>query len=614
MPDIDLTFQKFSELKPLYSRYHMKVRKNRRFYDLDFARDVAMGSGIKPTIPRTARRAIDEAVDHVLTNPKVHVPVRPTNSQLITQQEIAEKKRKACVAWWRQVGQRYNPLGDARKWLFLDGMVAIRHTFRFDLLPDKDDPDYRRKIQALGKMAFMWEEKVLNSEWVYADPSDHRNPQYVYVNYSLTREEAKRKFPNAIPGALGAEWRNGTGDYAKVQYLEGWTAPEFTDDGDYIPGQFRQWIETEMVHDAENPYPYIPIAIEDSGYGLIHEGIDIDERFVGLLDYSYSVLIAQARQWTSMERVAELTAFNPIITRNMSADKAKSIRVGPGEMWMLDGAENDPNREDIEAAKWPDIPLTVLQMIQLTDREVNGSLKTDTLGGAAQTGVDTATEADQNVRNASAKLSGPVSAMERLAVKLTRWFLMDIELGAEAPMTLFGSGPDDPADITLTPREISGYYDVFVQLGTTDEDALSLTRARFWGEMYRVLPFLSAWTAMERGGIADDPLAEMIRRAGEDVFLSEEFRQIRVVTGAQSFGELAAMLAQLAQQNGGAPGKPAAGSPGGGANSADGLVTQDTLTSPVEARVVDESLIDRNTMQAASMMRATRTLGNSNGN
>ena len=89
MPDIDLTFQKFSELKPLYSRYHMKVRKNRRFYDLDFARDVAMGSGIKPTIPRTARRAIDEAVDHVLTNPKVHVPVRPTNSHLITQQEIA---------------------------------------------------------------------------------------------------------------------------------------------------------------------------------------------------------------------------------------------------------------------------------------------------------------------------------------------------------------------------------------------------------------------------------------------------------------------------------------------------------------------------------------------
>ena len=599
---VDLTYQKFTELRALYGDYHTRLKKARRFYDLDFEREVmskgARARGIKAVVPRTARRAIDEAVDHVLTVPKVKVPVRPTDSGLVTQQEIAEKKRKACLAWWRQITQRYNPIGDARKWLFLDGMIAIKHTLRLDLLPDQNDPKYREKIKALGRSEFMWETKVLNNEWVYADPSDHRNPEYVYVAYSLSTEAARKKFPRKTGASESSpDWRNGP-DYSKVNYLEGWSAPTFTDGGEWEPGQFRQWIEQEMVHDADNPYPYVPIAIEDSGYGLVHEGITIEDKFVGLLDHSFSVLVAQGRQWTAMEAVAELTAFNPLIARNISAEKLALLDVNPGSVWSLDGnLQTDPDAEDLLPIKWPDIPLTVLQMIQMTDREVNGALKSDTLGGVPQKGVDTATEADQNIQNASAKLTNPVAALERLAVKLTRWFLMDIELVIEAPMTLYGVGADDPADVTLTPRDISHYYDVFVQLGTSDEEALQLTKARFWGDMYRILPFLSAWTAMERGGISDDPLAEMIRRAGEDVFLSEEFRMIRVATGAQSFGELATMLQQMmAAQGGAAPTNP-------GAGSDQALVSSDGINSPPQDRVVTDAMANRDINQGGSQNR-----------
>ena len=126
-----------------------------------------------------------------------------------------------------------------------------------------------------------------------------------------------------------------------------------------------------------------------------------------------------------------------------------------------------------------------------------------------------------------------------------------------------------------------------------------MTRARFWGEMYRVLPFLSAWTAMEAGGIADDPLAEMIRRAGEDVFLSPEFMQIRVATGVQSFGELAQLLAQMSQQKG-----TSTQTAGGGAASDLGLLTQEDVNSPVQGRVMTDALRERDTNQAASMYRA----------
>lgn len=605
---VELTYEKFSELRGLYSKMQQLMKKRRRYYDLDFEREVIPGgrtSGIKAVIPRTARRAIDEAVDHVLTRPKVHVPVRPTESGFVTQQEIAEKKRKFVMAWWRQMQQRYNVIGDARKWLFLDGMVAVRHSIKWESIPAADDPKYAQKLKRIGRSVFPWEDRVLNNEWVFVDPDDPRNPEYAYVCYSLTVEAARRKFPNQKT----AEWAKRP-DYSKVTYLEGWSAPTFLDDGDWEPGIFRQWIDTDMVTDEDSPYPYVPIAVEDSGYGLVHEGIEVEDRFVGLLDHSFSTLVAQARQWTSMERVAELTAFNPIITRNIGADKAKTLRAEPGALWNLEGAEDDPQREQIELAKYPDIPIVVPQVIGLVDREVNGALKMDMLGGIPQTGVDTATEADQNVRNASAKLSGPVGALERLSAKLTRWALMDVELVLEAPVTLFGSGADDPADITLTPRDISGYYDVFVELTTTDEDALALTRARFWSEMYRVVPFLSAWTAMERGGIADDPLAEMLRRAGEDVFLSPEFTAIRVATGAESFGELAQMIAALTAKNGG----PEGDIPGGGANSADGLITQDNIGAPVVPSATSDALGDRNLDQAASMLRAGRVMGSDNPN
>ena len=606
------TMQHFHELRALYGALHARMLESRRYYAREFESEVmspgARARGFKPVIPGTARRAIDEAVDHLLYVPKIHVPVRPTESRLVTEQQIAEKKRKASLAWWRQVTQRFNPLGDGRKWLFLDGMIAVKHTLRWDMVPDKDDKDYARKLKNLGKNEFMWKEEILNNEWVFIDPIDHRNPQYAFIHYSMMVEEAKRQYGGPV-GVIGGEWRNGP-RYSKVNYTEYWSAPEWKDDGTWEPGRYEIFIDDERVHNDINPYPYIPIAVEDSGYGLVHSGIEMEDKFVGLIDHSLSIFVAQARQWTAMEAVAELTAFNPIITHNMGDEAVKKVIVGPGEIISLDGnPQTDPEAESMEISKWPDIPNTVQQMLGLTDREVNSVLKSDTLGGGVQRGVDTASEADQNIRNASAKLQGPVAALERLAAKLTRWYLMDIELVLEAPVTLYGSGADDPADITLTPKDISGYYDCFVELSTTDEDALSLTKARFWGELYRVLPFLSAWTAMERGGISDDPLAEMLRRSGEDVFLSPEFAQIRVATGAKSFGEFSTYIAQLAAEKG-----TGGGARIPGANSAEGLVTQTGDAAPIS--IAQEGVADPDMMaltQAASSLRASRTIGRAPG-
>ena len=589
---------KFDQLRTAYSKYHRNIKENRRFYDRDFKNDVISPQvrkrGFKAVIPRTARRSIDEAADHILFRPKVRVPVRPTTSKHTTEQRIAENKRKALTAWWRQVEQRYNPIGDGRKWILIDGAVSVRMTVNWHLVPDKEDPKYRQKLAKLGRYGFLWNVELLNNEWVYVDPSNHRDPAYAYVNYTLRVEEAKRRWPEAT-----GEWRT-RGDYEKVNYLEYWSAPTFTDDGGWEPGRYMQWVDRDCVHQADNPYPYVPIAVEDSGWGLVHASADPHEKFVGLNEHSHDIFVAQARQWSAMQAVTEHTSFNPVVARNLTDEKMKDLYVGPGAIWNLEGSENDPERESIEFMTWPNIPLTVIQMIQMTDREVNGALKTDTLGGIAQTGVDTATEADQNVRNAAAKLSAPVAALERMAAKLSRWMLMDIELVLEAPVTLYGVGADDPADIQLTPRDINGYYDVSCELRTQDEEAISLTKARFWMEMYRVSPILSAYTAMERGEIADDPQKEMVRRAAEDVFLSEEFRMVRVMSGAESMQQLMEMVTAMQQER-----QPGTGPPSGPAGPASdlGLVSQDTLDSPAQDRIVSDALMRRDIEQGGAALR-----------
>lgn len=608
---------KFEQLRKYHSAHHRNIDRQRDFYDRKFGVDVvppaAQERGFMPLIPETARRAIDEAVDHILYFPKVKVPVRPTESEETTAQLIAEKKRRFLTSWWRQVTLLYNPLGDGRKPLLNEGKIAIKKTLKWGMLPDKDGPDategntsqYRAALRKLGKYDFMWDVELLDNKTVFEDPTNHRDPHYVFLNYKIFVEEAKRLFPDAT-----GTWTS-RDDYDEVEYLEYWTKPDFKADGNYDPGEYYQWIEQEVVHTADNPYPYVPIAIEDSGYGHNMKLSKVEDKYIGISQHSQDVFIAQARQWSAMEAVAELTAFSPIITRNLDESKAATLMLEPGAIWELEGNEGEPGAESISFPTMPPIPVTVPQMIAMTDRAANSALKLDLLGGIPQSGVDTASEADQNVRNATAKLSGPVSALERLSAKISRWVLMDIEMVLEAPVTVYGISSEDPGEVTIGPRDISGYYDIYTQIQTTDEDAVANNKARFWLEMALRAPFLSFFTALERGGVTDDPTAEMLKRSAEDVFLSDEFRMIRIMTGAQSFGELSQLIANSNLNQNGAGGQTGSGSPlqpglnGGnsfGPGPAQGMTAQPAAEPPMQA-IIQDAYLSRNTNRGGEQFR-----------
>jgi hypothetical protein len=567
----DKLLLKYAELKTqFFGAYHRNVDRNRKYYNLDYQKDVVPeGSGIKVRILPTARRAIDEPADHILHNPRIYIPVRPTEGDRQKEQDTAEAKRKFANAWWSEVTKRFNPIGDGKKPFLNEGKIAIRKTLRMDMLPDKPTRDdhpgddsfkratdsYRNKIASLGRDEFMWDVQLLDNTTIFEDPSNHRDPKYVYIAYDILCEEAKYRWPDKAHLWASPEYN----DFDKLEYKEYWSKPVKNAEKDE-PGRFVQWVQEDLVHEDDNPYPYIPVVIEDPGFGANHMLAKPEEKFVGMTEHAFEVFQMESIQTSSIQAVTEITAFPMVKTRNM--DASKKLIVGPGKVIPLEGAEDDPQREDFDVVEWPDIPASVTRMLEKTDRVANSTFKMDILGGIPMSGVETATEADQNVRNATSKLAGPVSGLERLVERLTEQVFSDIEDVIGAPVTIFAAVDNRDGEVRLKPEDLHGFKRVRAELSTSDEDAISQVKARFWMEAALRNPFLSYTTAMERGNISDEPQMEMTKRASEDVFLSEEFRKIRVMTAAQVFGELANLMQQMGIQ---------ADTPGSGVNTSNTL-------------------------------------------
>lgn len=628
---VDALYGKQEQVRALFGPFYTEVLEARRFYDLAFASDVVparWAEKLTALIPPTARHAVDEAVDHILFTPRIKVQRRPSEPEKnIQEQQIAEKKRQALGAWWNYVNSNMNIMGDARKTLINEGKVAIRMTLKWDMIPTSPPSGqeykraraaYREKVKNLGEDCFLWDLEILDNVSLAESPSNHREPPYAYIKYMIYREDAKRMFPMDMPSptedpdsetgeavsSTHGVWRDGN-DLEKVEYSEFWSADEHDADGVTIGGRLVRWIEGVRVHDAENPYGFVPIAIEDAGFGTVRAGSAPEEKFVGMTQFMRPIFKAEAIQMTSWEAVAELTAFGLYTSRNR--DENKSINMGPGEIIALEGDAGQPGAEMFEAVKLPEIPAGVLQLVEKTTQLANDSLKMRTLGGQPLAGVETATEADQQIRNASAKLANPVAAMERLCARLSRWFLMTIDNCIEAPVTIFAAGLDsnEPASVTLGPDDIRGFYEVSAELRTTDQEAVNMVKARFWAEMYRLVPFLSAYTAMERGEISDKPEREMKQRDAEDIFRSPEMQMVRKLTAAQSFQQFAEFVMNMA--SGGQPaGPPAPGGEGGGGFPSEPTAQLDDVVpagASVPSAVPGGAGANRDIIQGASQIR-----------
>jgi len=598
MTDRHKLLDKLSTIESTYfSAYQAQVRRNREMYECEWSGEVniAGADDYMIFIPPTAARNIDDVADHVLTMPKTRVPTRADNDDPMAAQMRAEKVRKFLAAWWSRVVEDSNPIGDSIVAALNEGRFVWRRTFDMDKLPDKPEEGaprskrraYRKEMADLGKSEFLWHVEVMDNLDVFEDPRSHRDPNYLFLKYEITTEDAKETYPDA-----GGEWRKGD-DFEPVIFTEYWSKP--TDDD---PGKCIRWIDDDMVEEYDNPYSYIPVIIEDSGFGTNRHGAKPAEKYRGMTEKLFSTFIAEARQMTGWEIANELSIFPMVKAWNMG--RGRKITIAPGVITDLNGAKGDPESEDIEYMQMPAIPVGVLQLVQKTTQLANATTKADTISGQPQSGVETATEAGQQINNASAKLSRTIAAYQRACARMNRMTLMDVEHSAEGPITIYGSS-GEYGEVRLEPSDIDGFYENTVELRTSDQDMVSQIKARFWGEMYRLIPFLSAFTAMERGEIADDPAMELMRRASEDVFLSPEMTMIRTLTGSNSFGEFATLVKGSGLQAGNTGNQEKAPGMEGGE-----LTPMADMANPAQAQTVDTAIESRDISQKLGQLRAPR--------
>lgn len=595
----DALKQKLTRLEgEVFGRYLEKIARNRAFYELEFGTSIvppAWRKSLEPFIPETAARAIDEPANHILDFPHIKVPVRASEDDSESEKVIAAVKRVFINSWWGNIIRMANPIGDGKRAYLNEGRLCLKVEVNWDAIPDKPQREdfgsdseyrsarekYRRDTARIGEIDFPWKVEILDNATVFEDPSNHRDPEYLFCKYNVLCEEARRRWPDA-----SGSWKD-RDDFQTVEYAEYWTKPTLNPDGSVREsGRYVQWVDDETVYDGEHPYLMIPIFIEDNGLGVINSLAKPHQKYRGISEKAQQTFIAQARQLTAWQAVNELSAFPMGLLRNSSKE---NFQVGPGLITPVEGAKGDKDGEDLEWLRHPDVPQGVLALFQTTQALADSTFKLNALGGIPQKGVDTATEADQNVRNASAILAAPVAGLGRLVERISRFVFITVEKNIEAPVTVRGAGEGDPAEIKLYPSDIKGFYEVRAELRTSDEESIAINKARFWIEMALRAPFLSYETAMVKGEITDDPVTERLRRAAEDVFLSDAFKAIRVQTGAQSFGQ----FAQIAQE---------------GAGETPGLNQRNSITNflPSGERQNDifaESLMNRDTMQGGASLR-----------
>ena len=576
MPDSDK--DRFDQLKgQVFGQYHAELKKDDEYYRGEYGfniiPDAWNDAAMSPVILSTANDAVENMSDHILTSPKIFVPARATTKEQLTEQQVAEAKRRFLESFWHHLAVHGgDPLLHAKKKLIKDGKAVLKKSIKWDLLPDLEEGasraqkrKYQRDMEKATKSQFLWEVKVLPNETVYEDPDNPYDPQYVYEAYDIRIGEAKRLFPEAQ-----GEWTK-QNLFDRVAYVEMWTKDKF-----------KVWVAEDLVHDTENPYSYIPYVIRDSGWGDVDAENKPEDRYVGLLRNMRPMLDAQARIITGAEAQLRISTFPMVTTTNMpeAEDGELPLEVGPGKV------NNKTEEQLIEILPWPQMP-DVWQALNKVQAEADRLSKFSSLGGVPQKGVDSATEADMNIRNGAAKLTGPVAGMQGMVTVINSWAFMDIEQNIEAPVTIRGAVEGGAAEVTLTPTDIAGYYETYVEFSTTDQAALDMRNARIWGDLVRVFPGLSHVTAMEKSGIVD-PMMEITKRQIENIFMSPEFDMARKFAALQGMGQAGQMAMQQMQSGGGA--KP----PGQGGD--EQLSTNASSMNPIVSDAKQNAQVD----QAAS--------------
>lgn len=520
----------------VFRDYLATMAEDEKYYQQEFATDLIppewRARGFEPTVPPTAYNAVEAATNHILTTPDILIPERPVDTDALQEQALAAEKATGLMYFWHQVFKQGDPFGHAKKDIIKWGKVVLKKVID----PDALAPDNT----FVGRKRFPWKVYQLAPQTVFevGDPAD---PDCIYEAYLTKVATAKILYPEA-----SGTWTNKK-QQEDVRVVEYWEKPSGNN-----KGVRRIWIEGERVVNKVNPYywvdyvddkgkpvytGYIPYFIADSGWGDGHLGAAPANRYVGMIRRIHSMLRTEARQLTAADAQLRISTFPIIKLKGIEEDDEHPIQLGPGAKVAL----ND--EQDIAAMEWPQLDPGLFNIIKNVHAYTNELAQFQTLSGIPQSGVDSATEADQNFRSATAKLEAPIRGLKSIITRMNETVLMDIEHIFEAPVTLYGAADGMPGAVVLKPEDIDGFYENFVELKTSDQRALDAANAVRWANLYQTFGIDKRY-AMKMAGIPN-PQQRIAQRMQEDVWADPRSHEFRMAQYMQNQGEFGQQLAGI---------------------------------------------------------------------
>ena len=561
--DNDEARNRFNVLKSsVYPQFFKAMKDDEPFYRLKFGDDILptewKNRGFKAVIPPTAYNAVEASVDHILTIPNHTVPPRPVQSSTLAELDIAENKAELLDHVWYNFRLMGDPLRAGTKKLIKDGKIVL-----------KKEIDFKRVVQdgngLIGQSGFPWKLRVLPNDTVYEDPDNPHDPRYVYESYNIRIDSVRNLLPvDQFDKKVRDEWSKGKKGTDSVQFLEYWQKPNGEKKGRRVI-----WLDNVKVLDKINPYywvdgvtpagkdrydGYVPYFIGASGWGDVGADNNPADRYVGMIRYIHSVLEAEARHYTDASVQMHIAAFPIIKAFGFSEDKEKPLRVGPGATLFIP----DKASQDIEIMTWPGLTPGVSDMISRAHSYVSELSKFEALGGDPQVGVNTATEAAQNSSNALAKLQAPLASLSSVVARIDRTIFQDIELIFEQGTAIAGAGESGGTVAVVKPEDISGFYEVFVEMQSSDDAAQLRANARLWADMFRIFG-LDREFSMRKAGIPR-PRQRIANRIAEDLLLDPRMHEIRMMLASSGLGRAGEIVAKSVEQ-GLAAGGPSAEKP-----------------------------------------------------
>ena len=607
----DPQLRRYEAVKSKHARAIARFQEDEELIEGKYAADIVpdkwADEGLEPTIMPTAYDVIENAVDHILTTPNIRVPMRPVTANRETERMIAESKRYFLQHCWDTFAVNEGDVMRRAVKSLIKGKMVLKMEVDWDAIPnppDTEDMDtkarraalrkYARILEKVSKSKFIFKLSVIPKETVFEDITQPWNSRYVYEGYRITVENALERFGDATLDngrTLEAEYGGESADLDReLEYIEYWSKPKGKNRGEYIC-----WIEGQRVHDVDNPYSYetpmstedepdydgfLPYFIADPGWGDTESDCEPEDRYVSMLRPLGSLLKAETRQITEVEAWLRLYMWKPVIGTNLPEIKegeGDEFALGPGAFWNL----NREAGQEVDVLQFGEAPVTVFQFLGKVQAAANQSSTFGALGGTPQQGVSTATESDSLSRNAATKLSGPINALRRVITQINACLLTVVDKVIEAPVTVVGSYNFGPAEITLKPSDIDGFYVTSVELDTSDKEMLDARKARLWADLYRIFTGMSERTAMLKAGV-DNPTEEQDERAVEDLMKAPQMQQVELLLALSGLGQQGEQVKQafeMMMRGGDTPVPPG----GGGAGDAEMLTSVDPMGNPGKA-------------------------------